>query len=252
MSVLQRVDLGEVPYPEASREMARWVDERQRDVAGDRLFLLSHPPVITYGPRTPIADLPPAVAGVPTVEVDRGGYATYHGPGQLVGYVVMSLRERGPVDVVRWLENGLVGALDRLGFETVRRDSPPGSPSLVGVWTPEQHKVASIGMRIRRGVTSHGFALNVDPDMRVFDQFTVCGLQHVTMTSLRRMADAGAVPLPSESVIRDAVADALGAVPATTAGPVVADSVVAGPVVAADPLVAGSVEIAGHGTNCEG
>ncbi|MEQ4206436.1 lipoyl(octanoyl) transferase LipB [Actinopolymorpha sp. B9G3] len=211
MSLLQRVDLGEVPYPEAVRQMAGWVDERQRGVVGDRLFLLSHPPVITYGPRTPLEDLPPAAAGVPTVQVDRGGYATYHGPGQLIGYVVVNLRERGPVDIVRWLENGLVAALGELGFATMRRDTPPGAASLVGVWTPEHHKVASIGMRIRGGVTSHGFALNVDPDMRVFDQFTVCGLQDVTMTSLRRLAERTGVPMPSDAAIRDAVAGALGA-----------------------------------------
>ncbi|MEQ7126894.1 lipoyl(octanoyl) transferase LipB [Actinopolymorpha sp. B11F2] len=211
MSLLQRVDLGEVPYPEAVRQMAGWVDERQRGVVGDRLFLLSHPPVITYGPRTPLEDLPPAAAGVPTVQVDRGGYATYHGPGQLIGYVVVNLRERGPVDIVRWLENGLVAALGELGFATMRRDTPPGAASLVGVWTPEHHKVASIGMRIRRGVTSHGFALNVDPDMRVFEQFTVCGLQDVTMVSLRRLAERTGVPMPSDAAIRDAVAGALGA-----------------------------------------
>jgi lipoyl(octanoyl) transferase len=211
--MVQRVDLGEIPYADATCRMAGWVDERQRGVVGDRLFLLSHPPVITYGPRTPIGDLPATAADIPTVEVDRGGYATYHGPGQLVGYIVLDLRQRGPVDIVRWLESGLVAALGQLGFATLRRDTPPGSPSLVGVWTPEQHKVASIGMRIRRGVTSHGFALNIDPDMRVFEQFTVCGLHDVTMTSLRRLADAAAMPLPSDAVIRDAVADALGAVP---------------------------------------
>ncbi|MFB9428857.1 lipoyl(octanoyl) transferase LipB [Streptoalloteichus tenebrarius] len=206
--VLERVDLGEVGYDEANASMARWVKERGEGLAGDRLFLLSHPPVITYGPRTSPADLP-ADLGIRTVEVDRGGYATYHGPGQLVGYLVVDVRERGPVDIVRWVENGLIAALGSLGFPAVRRDTPPGASSLVGVWTPEHHKIASIGMRIRHGVTSHGFALNIDPDMGVFDRFTVCGLHDVTMTSLRRVADERGLPLPSEARVRDAVAEAL-------------------------------------------
>jgi lipoyl(octanoyl) transferase len=207
--VLERVDLGEVPYADAAARMAGWVAERREGRAGDRLFLLSHPPVVTYGPRTPVADLPPALAGIPTVEVDRGGLATYHGPGQLVGYLVVNLRERGPGDVVRWLELGLVRALGRLGFPAIRRDTPPKSPSLVGVWTPDHRKVASIGMRIRGGVTSHGFALNVAPDLGVFDQFTACGLSEVTMTSLHRLAAERGRPAPSDAEVRDAVATEL-------------------------------------------
>ena len=211
--MLQRIDLGEVAYAQATDLMAGWADERRRGLAGDRLFLLSHPPVITYGPRTAPGDLPPVAAGMPRVLVDRGGSATYHGPGQLVGYVVVSLSERGPVDIVRWLENGLINALAELGFAAVRRETPPRSPSLVGVWTPELEKIASIGMRIRGGVTSHGFALNVDPDMRVFEQFTACALHDVTTVSLRQLADRRGLPVPSDAVVRDAVSAALGANP---------------------------------------
>jgi len=206
--MLERVDLGEVGYDEARTRMAGWVKECREGLAGDRLFLLGHPPVITYGPRTSAADLP-AELGIRTVEVDRGGFATYHGPGQLVGYLVANIGRRGPVDVVRWMEHGIVDALGRLGFPALRRDTPPGSASLVGVWTPEHHKIASIGMRIRHGVTSHGFALNIDPDMTAFDRFTVCGLQDVTMTSLRRVADARQVALPSEASVKDALAASL-------------------------------------------
>ena len=208
MGVLERVDLGEVDYDESIALMARWVKERREGLAGDRLFLLSHPPVVTYGHRTPAADLP-ADLGIRTVEVDRGGLATYHGPGQLVGYLVMNVRERGPVDIVRWLENGLVDALGRLGFPAIRRDTPRGATSLVGVWTPDHQKVASIGMRLRHGISSHGFALNIDPDMSAFDSFTACGLQEVTMTSLRRMANAAGRPTPSDAEVRDAIAASL-------------------------------------------
>lgn len=213
---LKRVDLGEIPYEDAIEEMRGWVEQRRAGQAGDRLFLLSHPPVITYGHRTDPADLRLGQHDIPVLPVDRGGYATYHGPGQLVGYLVADLRERGPADVVRWLEGGLVRALGELGFAAQRRDTPPGASSLVGVWTTDERKVASIGMRIRHGITSHGFALNVDPDLRAFDQFTVCGLPGVRMTSLRELAAEQGVAVPSDPAVRDAVYRALAA---ASAGP---------------------------------
>ncbi|MGI5472350.1 lipoyl(octanoyl) transferase LipB [Streptomyces sp. CA-132043] len=166
---------------------------------------------MTYGSRTPAAELPRADSPVPLVEVDRGGQATYHGPGQLIGYLVLNLRERGPGDIVRWLENGLISALDSLGFETVRRDTPPGAQSLVGVWTPDHDKLVSIGMRIRGGVTSHGFALNIASDLDEFTRFTACGLPEVAMTSLAEMAAAQGRTAPGEDAVRDAVARAFGA-----------------------------------------
>jgi lipoyl(octanoyl) transferase len=207
---LARVDLGEIPYPEAAEAMRSWVGECQSGAAGDRLFLLSHPPVVTYGPRTRPEDLPPAAAGLPVVEVDRGGQATYHGPGQVVGYLVAHVRERGPADVVRWMEHGIIAALGSLGFRAVRRETLRGGPSLVGVWTPDRRKIASIGMRIRGGVSSHGFAVNVDPDMAVFDSFVACGLDD-PMTSLRVLADEQGRPAPAEAGVRDALARSLRA-----------------------------------------
>jgi lipoyl(octanoyl) transferase len=207
---LTRVDLGEVAYDAAIAAMQGWVAECQAGTAGDRLFLLSHPPVVTYGFRTSPDDLPPAASGLPVVEVDRGGQATYHGPGQVVGYLVANVRERGPADVVRWMEQGIIAALDALGFPAVRRQTPPGGSSLVGVWTPDHRKIASIGMRIRGGVSSHGFALNVDPDMAVFDQFVSCGLAD-PITSLRVLAEERDEKPPTETEVRDALADALGA-----------------------------------------
>ncbi|MEU0530472.1 lipoyl(octanoyl) transferase LipB [Amycolatopsis tolypomycina] len=198
---IKRVDLGEVEYHQALADMRTWVEERQQGLAEDRLFLLSHPAIVTYGPRTDPADLP---ADLPAVQVDRGGFATYHGPGQLVGYLVADVKARGPVDIVRWLENGLVEALASLGFPAIRRDTPKGASSLAGVWTPDLRKVASIGMRIRRGVTSHGFALNVDPDMAAFHRFTACGLADVTMASLAELAAEQRRGTPSGSEVRDA------------------------------------------------
>jgi len=199
---MKRVDLGEVGYHQALAEMTTWGEERRQGLAEDRLFFLSHPPIVTYGPRTRPEDLP---TDLPAVQVDRGGFATYHGPGQLVGYLVVDVKARGPVDIVRWLENGLVDALASLGFPAVRRDTPKGASSLAGVWTPDHRKVASIGMRIRRGVTSHGFALNVDPDMTAFHRFTVCGLTDVTMVSLAELAVEQRRETPSDAEVRDAV-----------------------------------------------
>ena len=207
---LVRIDLGEIPYADAAAAMQEWVAQCQAGLAGDRLFMLSHPAVVTYGPRTSPADLPPAAAGLPPGAVDRGGQATYHGPGQVVGYLVAHVRDRGPADVVRWMEHGIIAALDALGHPAVRRQSPPGGPSLVGVWTQDHRKIASIGMRIRRGVSSHGFSLNVDPDMAVYDSFTACGLSEPT-TSVRQVAAGQGRPAPSEATVRDALATALGA-----------------------------------------
>jgi lipoyl(octanoyl) transferase len=210
MGDIERIDLGEVPYKDAMTAMSEWVARRRAEEIRDRLVLLSHPPVITYSSRTPTADLP-MDSPIPLVEVDRGGQATYHGPGQLIGYLVLNLRERGPADIVRWLENGLVRACATLGFEVLRRDTPPGAQSLVGVWTPAGEKLVSIGMRIRGGVTSHGFALNVTSDLEEFAKFTACGLPDVPMTSLAALAAAQGCETPSEKEVRDAVAEALGA-----------------------------------------
>lgn len=210
VSDIERIDLGEVPYEEAVERMTGWVGQRRAGEIPDRLALLTHPPVITYGSRTPPAELP-ADSPIPLIPVDRGGQATYHGPGQLIGYLVLNLRERGPGDTVRQVENALIDACATLGFETLRRDTPPGAQSLVGVWTPAGAKLASIGMRIRGGVTSHGFALNIAPDLAEFTGFTACGLPDVTMTSLAQLAARQGRSAPSEAEVRDAVAKALGA-----------------------------------------
>lgn len=208
---VQRVDLGEIEYDVAGKQMQEWVAERLAGTAEDRLFLLSHPPVITYGSRTAAGDLPAETAGIPAVAVDRGGFATYHGPGQLVGYLVMDLKRRGVVDVVRWVEDGLIEALGSLGFPLVRRETPKGASSLVGVWTADGRKLCSIGMRIRKGVTSHGFSVNVAPDMSVFHTFTTCGLHDVTMVSLAELATEAGRPVPDDAAVRDAIAVSLGA-----------------------------------------
>ncbi len=211
---LERVDLGEVPYQPTIEAMEGWREERRDESAPDRLFLLEHPPVVTYGRRTDPGDLDrlSRSGAIELVEVDRGGYATYHGPGQLVGYLVMSVRQRGPAGIIRWLEEGLIEAVGTLGYPALRRDTPKGASSLVGVWTQDGRKLASIGMRVRYGVSSHGFALNVDNDMAPWRSFVACGLSDVEMVSLAELAAEAGRPAPSRIAVRDAVCDALGAV----------------------------------------
>ncbi|MEU1183906.1 lipoyl(octanoyl) transferase LipB [Streptomyces sp. NPDC005820] len=206
---LERIDLGEVPYEVALADMTRWVTERKEGRAGDRLFLLTHPAVITYTARTLAGQLPDPRSPITLFEVDRGGHATYHGPGQLIGHLVVNVRDLGPRGLVRRVEQALINALGSLGFEAVRRDTPRGSESLVGVWTPDHRKIASIGMRISGSVTSHGFALNIAPDLDVYSTFMSCALPDVRMTSLAELAEESGLPTPTETQVRDAVSAAL-------------------------------------------
>ncbi|MBB5776683.1 lipoyl(octanoyl) transferase LipB [Nonomuraea jabiensis] len=177
-----------VDYDAAMERMTDLVGQRQRDERPDTLWLLSHPSVYTIGRRTPMSHLPAPERGIPVMETGRGGQLTYHGPGQLVGYLIVKLGEdQGIVDYVREVELRLVEALGKLGLPAERRDTPPGSELLTGVWTAETgRKIISIGMRQSRGVTSHGFALNVDGDLEPWQWAVACGMPDVDMTSLKR------------------------------------------------------------------
>ena len=171
--------LGVVPYDEAWRLQQQVHAEV---VAGgeDVALLLEHPPVYTAGKRTEAWERP--TDGTPVVDVDRGGKITWHGPGQITGYPVVRLSD--PVDVVdyvRRLEQLLIDVCAGLELETARVDGRSG------VWTPDgSRKVAAIGIRVARGVTMHGFALNCHPDLTAYDRIVPCGLTDVTVTSLSR------------------------------------------------------------------
>ncbi|MEV4103958.1 lipoyl(octanoyl) transferase LipB [Nonomuraea sp. NPDC049649] len=197
-----------VDYDKAMERMAELVDERQRDARPDTLWLLSHPQVYTVGRRTPTSHLPDPSRGIPVVETGRGGQLTYHGPGQLVGYLIVKLDEdERIVDYVREVELRLIDALRELGLPAERRDTPPGSELLTGVWTADTgRKIVSIGMRQSRGVTSHGFALNVEGDLMPWNWAVACGMPEVDMTSLER--ELGAV---SMDAVRPVVAAAFEA-----------------------------------------
>jgi lipoyl(octanoyl) transferase len=185
---LHVVRAGTVPYEEA---WARQREVHAARVAGegpDTLLLLEHPSVYTAGRRTEPHERP--FDGTPVVDVDRGGKITWHGPGQLVGYPIVALPD--PVDVVahvRRLEDALMQVCGSLGVETQRVEDrsgvwlPADAPGPDSRFRPER-KIAAIGVRVARGVTMHGFALNCDPDLGAFGAIVPCGIADAGVTSL--------------------------------------------------------------------
>jgi lipoyl(octanoyl) transferase len=144
------------------------------------LLLLEHPSVYTAGKRTQTFEMPSD--GTPVVQVDRGGRITWHGPGQLVGYpIVKLLKPTELVGFVRTLETALIGVCAEVGVNAVRVDGRSG------VWISDgkgDRKIAAIGIRVASGVTMHGFALNVSPDLSKFSQIVPCGINDAAVTSL--------------------------------------------------------------------
>ncbi|MGH3343608.1 MAG: lipoyl(octanoyl) transferase LipB [Carbonactinosporaceae bacterium] len=186
-----------VPYHDAWEEQRRLHAARVGDEIPDTVLLLEHPPTYTAGKRTQPGDRP--VDGTPVIDVDRGGKITWHGPGQLVGYPIVKLAE--PVDVVsyvRLVEKALIRACADLGLATRRVEGRSGAWVPAGAGGAER-KVAQIGIRVARGVTMHGFALNCDCDLGWFDRIVPCGIQDAAVTSIseelgRRVTVGEAVP----------------------------------------------------------
>jgi lipoate-protein ligase B len=183
-SILRVTRLGRADYAETLELQKRLVGERADGRIPDTLVLVEHEPVITVGrsgrPEHILASREAlAQAGVPVFHIERGGDVTYHGPGQLVGYPIMRLRDglRGAVPLLRDLEEALILALRLLGVRGFRR------PGMTGIWT-DQGKVAAIGVAIRRNVTFHGFALNVNTDLSHFEFIVPCGLSCERVTSI--------------------------------------------------------------------
>jgi lipoate-protein ligase B len=184
MDELWTCHLGTVEYREAA-ELQESL--RERVIAGelpDLLLLLEHPAVYTLGRRSEPGDLPFGedfwrARGIDVVRTPRGGKLTYHGPGQLVGYPIMHAPDIPAF--IRTMEQAIVTALAEEGIESRGRDHE--GAAYTGVWVGDR-KIASIGVHVSRGVSAHGFAINVDNDVEPFHQVTACGLPGVRMTSV--------------------------------------------------------------------
>jgi lipoate-protein ligase B len=186
--------LGRVPYAEAVELQHALRARRQAGEIPDVLLCLEHPPVYTLGRRSEAGDLPMGedwyrAQGIEVERTDRGGKLTYHGPGQLVGYPIMGVTD--VVAYVRTIERALVHALDDEGLRA-RVRTEDGS-DYTGVWIDDR-KVASIGVHVQKGVTTHGWAVNVENDLQPFEWVVPCGLSHVRMTSVRKENGTAEVP----------------------------------------------------------
>jgi lipoyl(octanoyl) transferase len=192
MDELAVVRCGLVPYEEARAAQQRLEAARHAGEISDLLLLLEHPPVYTKGRRTEAGELPMGedwyrMQGIEVTETDRGGRVTYHGPGQLVVYPIVSLKPYGD-DVhgyIRRMERVMIDALGAHGVEAQVIED------LTGVWTQgepppagEARKVGSIGIHVNRGITTHGLAINVNNDLQPFEWIVPCGIEAVRMTSL--------------------------------------------------------------------
>ena len=173
--------IGRIAYAPALELQEQAVADRAAGVKPDRVFLLEHEPVYTIGRQRDRSSLGDAPLPHPVEEINRGGQATFHGPGQLVGYFVFDLQKLTP-DLhifLRWIEDGLIALLAGYDLAAQRRTG------LTGVWI-EDRKIASIGVGVRKWITMHGFGLNVGSDLSGFGAITPCGIEGVTMTSISR------------------------------------------------------------------
>jgi len=214
--------LGRVGYREAHALQKRLVDDRVAGLIADQLLLLEHDAVLTLGRGSdPVHILasPGELArrSIEVIRVERGGEVTYHGPGQLVAYPIVALARRGILirPFVRALESALVETCSALGVRAERRDRHPGC--WCGVEGSAPRKIGALGLRVERGVTYHGIALNVTADLRDFELIDPCGMPGVRSTSISaERGDADGLPTTASvehagSVFARAFANAIGA-----------------------------------------
>ncbi|MBD8507698.1 lipoyl(octanoyl) transferase LipB [Hoyosella sp. G463] len=215
-AALEFVEAGMIDYLAAWARQREIAEARARGEGTDTVLLLEHPPVYTAGRRTTDAERP--TDGTPVIDVDRGGKITWHGPGQLVGYPIVALAE--PIDVVgyvRRIEEALISVVTGLGVPCGRIDGRSGVWLAAGTWLgpdgqarflPER-KIAAIGVRVARGVTLHGFALNCNNTLDAFDAIIPCGITDAGVTSLSRELGREITVQDVIPAVTDAVARAL-------------------------------------------
>ena len=177
MNSLNILDLGLTEYQRALDIQKTLVKERLDNSTSDTLLLLEHPHVVTLGKQTNPNDV--LNNSIPIVKIDRGGSATYHGPGQLIGYIIMDLRSKGisvPI-LISKIHEIIILTLDELDIKAKRKKND------TGVWI-DQKKIASIGLSVRNWITYHGFSLNVNTDLERFNAIRPCGYDSQVMTSV--------------------------------------------------------------------
>ncbi len=189
-------ELGVVPYRAALEIQERVAERRQAQEIPDTLLLLQHPPVYTRGRRALDSELALGedfyrAQGIEIVPTDRGGRVTYHGPGQLVGYPIVGVDD--VLEHLRLIEASIVAALAQEGIEA--RSRCDEGPDWTGVWVDDR-KIASLGVHVSRGVSTHGFAVNVVNDLTPFSWIVPCGLTGVSMTSVAAEIGAARADLP--------------------------------------------------------
>jgi lipoate-protein ligase B len=182
------VDLGQMEYGEALQLQKELSSKRAKGEIPDTLVLVEHPDVITLGRKTSPENFKPQ--DIPVFQVERGGDATYHGPGQLVGYPIILLTDHDVRRHVRSIEESLIRTVGQYGVTGERVDGHPG------IWVGGK-KLASIGVAVTDWVTYHGFALNVNTDLSRFELIRPCGLDPSTMTSMQRITGK---PMPFSDV----------------------------------------------------
>lgn len=186
---------GVVEYEPALKAMQRFTELRQENTA-DQIWLLQHPPVFTLGlngkPEHLLRDL-----GIPVVKVDRGGQITYHGPGQLVVYLLLDLQRLhlGVRDLVRRMEHAVIELLANFGVAAEGREDAPG------VYVHEA-KIAALGLRVKHGCTYHGLALNVDMDLKPFAAINPCGYEGLAVTQLKDLGIEADLPHIAEQLLK--------------------------------------------------
>jgi len=205
---LEAAWLGRIAYRDAWALQKALVDQRADGTIGDRLLLLEHDAVLTLGRQATeehVLASPRELRrrGIEVIRVERGGEVTYHGPGQLVAYPILRLADRRILvrPLVEALETAMIRTCAELGVEAIRRDGHPGCWIDGGVGRPHR-KIGALGLRIERGVSYHGIALNVAPDLRDFDLIDPCGMPGLVSTSIAEELGRTAEPPSTAAVER--------------------------------------------------